>query len=85
MCSQGELQCHQATAHCPVTSPDEETEEHTSRGLLNVIHEAPAQITLDMLIVMEKLRLCLAYCEQQHGHAVNLTFVCVPFLAVFSS
>lgn len=85
VCSQGELQCHQAAAHCPVTGPDEETEEHTSRGLLHVIHEAPAQIALDTSIVMEELsRLCTTYCEQQHGHLVNLTFVCVTFLPVFS-
>lgn len=52
MCSQGELQRDQAAAHGPVTSPDEEAEEHTGRGLLHVLHEAPAQVTLVMLIVV---------------------------------
>lgn len=54
MCSQGELQCYQAAAHRPVTGPDEETEEHTSRGLLHVLHEAAAQVALDTLIVVEE-------------------------------
>lgn len=52
MCSQGELERHQAAAHRPVTGPDEEAEEHTSRGLLHVLHEATAQVALDMLIVV---------------------------------
>lgn len=52
VCSQSELQRYQAAAHCPVTGPDEKAEEHSSRGLLHVLHEAPAQITLDILIVV---------------------------------
>lgn len=52
MCSQGELQCHQAAAHGSVTGPDEEAEEHSSRGLLHVLHEAAAQVAVDMLIVI---------------------------------
>lgn len=53
VCSQGELKCHQAAAHSPVTSAVEEAEIHTSWGLLHVLHEAPAQVTLDVLIVTE--------------------------------
>lgn len=52
MRSQGELQRHQATAHRPVAGPDEETEKHTSRGLLHVLYEAAAQNTLDLVIVV---------------------------------
>lgn len=49
MCSQGELQRHQVAAHCPVTGPDEEAEEHTRRGLLHVLHEAATQVAVDMI------------------------------------
>lgn len=52
MCSQGELQCHQTAADRPVPGPDEETEEHTGRGLLHVLHEATTQVAVDMLIVV---------------------------------
>lgn len=52
MCGQGELQRHQAAAHRPVPGPDEEAEEHTGGGLLHVLHEATAQVTVDILIVV---------------------------------
>lgn len=49
MCSQGELQRHQAAAHCPVTGPDEEAEEHTRRRLFYVLHEAATKVAVDMI------------------------------------
>lgn len=63
MCGQGELQRHQAAAHSPVTGPDEEAEEHTSRGLLHVLHEAAAQVPLDIWTVVGVV--------ETVGHTVN--------------
>lgn len=79
---QGELQRHQAAAHRTVTGPDEEAEEHSGGGLLHVIPEAPAQVTVDILIVAG--RDCRTYCEQRRGHRLTSILLVNIFTSVFT-
>lgn len=70
MRSQGELQCHQAAAHRPIAGADEEAKDHTRGGLFHGFYEAPAQVTLDFLMV-ELGRFCQGITDH-----LSLAFVC---------